>query len=112
LAQIAAENGDREGVESDSGRDLGAMAPAAVLYQRHVPLRSVCLVARVLPVHDCRLSNGRLYTWIFNNTRRSTLAAILSHFVSNFTYELANVTAQTNLYSNLWIIAAIAVVAL
>ena len=54
-----------------------------------------------------------IYTWIFNNTRSSTLAAILFHFMSNVTYELANVTAGTNFYSTLlWIIAAIAVVAL
>lgn len=53
------------------------------------------------------------YTWIFNNTRRSTLAAILFHFMSNVTYELANATAGTNVYATLlWIIAAIAVVAL
>jgi membrane protease YdiL (CAAX protease family) len=54
-----------------------------------------------------------IYTWIFNNTRRSTLAAILFHFMSNLTYGLANATAGTNAYSTLlWIIAAIAVVAL
>lgn len=53
-----------------------------------------------------------IYTWIFNNTRRSTLAAILFHFMSNVAYELANVTDRTNLYSSLlWILAAIAVVA-
>ncbi len=54
-----------------------------------------------------------ILTWIFNNTHRSTLAAILFHFMANLTYELANVTPGTNLYSTLlWIIAAIAVVAL
>ena len=54
-----------------------------------------------------------ILTWIFNNTRRSTLAAILFHFMANLTYQLANVTAGTNFYSTLlWIIAAIAVVAL
>jgi CAAX protease family protein len=54
-----------------------------------------------------------ILTWIFNNTRRSTLAAILFHFMANLTYGLANVTAGTNFYSTLlWIIAAIAVVAL
>ncbi len=52
-----------------------------------------------------------IYTWIFNNTRRSTLAAILFHFMSNVTAELANVTNRTNLYSTLlWIVAAIVVV--
>ncbi|HSQ03787.1 MAG TPA: type II CAAX endopeptidase family protein [Burkholderiales bacterium] len=54
-----------------------------------------------------------ILTWIFNNTRRSTLGAILFHFMANLTYQLANVTAGTNFYSTLlWIIAAIAVVAL
>lgn len=54
-----------------------------------------------------------IVTWIFNNTRRSTLAAILFHFMANLTYELVNVTAGTNLYSTLlWIVAAIAVVAM
>jgi membrane protease YdiL (CAAX protease family) len=54
-----------------------------------------------------------IYTWIFNNTRRSTLAAILFHFMSNVSAEFANVTDRTNLYQTLlWIIAAIVVVAL
>jgi CAAX protease family protein len=47
-----------------------------------------------------------IYTWIFNNTRRSTFAAILFHFVSNFTYLFANTTAGTNLYSTLLLIVA------
>lgn len=39
------------------------------------------------------------------------LAAILFHFMSNLTAELANVTDRTNLYSTLlWIVAAIVVV--
>jgi membrane protease YdiL (CAAX protease family) len=54
-----------------------------------------------------------IYTWIFNNTRRSTLAAIIFHFMSNVTAELTNATAGTNFYSTLlWVIAALAVVAL
>ena len=53
-----------------------------------------------------------IFTWIFNNTRRSTLAAILFHFMANLTYEVARPTARTNFYAVLlWIIAAIAVVA-
>ncbi|HUL90136.1 MAG TPA: type II CAAX endopeptidase family protein [Pseudolabrys sp.] len=52
-----------------------------------------------------------IFTWIFNNTRRSTLAAILFHFIANLTPDLVNVTAGTNFYSTLlWIIAAIIVV--
>lgn len=53
-----------------------------------------------------------ILTWIFNNTRRSTLAAILFHFAANVAYELANVTAGTTLSSTLLlIVAAVAVVA-
>jgi membrane protease YdiL (CAAX protease family) len=53
-----------------------------------------------------------IYTWIFNNTRRSTLAAILFHFASNFTYLFANTTPGTNLCATLlWVLAAIVVVA-
>jgi uncharacterized protein len=52
-----------------------------------------------------------ILTWIFSNARRSTLAAILFHFIANATYELGNVTARTNFYSTLlWIVAVIAVV--
>lgn len=51
-------------------------------------------------------------TWIHNNTQRSTLAAILFHFMANVSYELTNVTERTNLYSTLlWIVAAIVVIA-
>ncbi len=58
------------------------------------------------------IATAAIYTWMFNNTRRSTLAAILFHFMSNLTAGLANATAGTNLYSSLlWIVAAIAVVA-
>lgn len=51
-----------------------------------------------------------IVAWIFNNTRRSTLAAILFHFACNATYELGNVTARTNLYATLlWIAAAVVI---
>lgn len=53
-----------------------------------------------------------ILTWIFNNTGRSTLGAILFHFVANLTYVLANVSAGTNFFSTLlWIVAAIVVIA-
>lgn len=59
------------------------------------------------------ISPAVIYTWIFNNTRRSTLAAILFHFMSNLTYELAHPTARANFFATLlWILAAIAVAAL
>jgi len=51
-----------------------------------------------------------IFTWIFNNTRRSTLAAILFPFMVVFTYTLLNATLRTQLYSTaLWILAAIVV---
>ncbi len=54
-----------------------------------------------------------IYTWIFNNTHRSTLAAIIFHFVSNITAELTNATTGTNFYATLlWVIAAVVIVAL
>jgi CAAX protease family protein len=53
-----------------------------------------------------------IYTWIFNNTRRSTLAAIVFHFMSNVTYEIGNVSDGTFLYATLlWFLSAIVVVA-
>jgi len=51
-----------------------------------------------------------MFTWIFNNTRRSTLAVILFHFMVVFVDELVNLTWRTNLYSTiLWLLAAISV---
>ncbi len=59
------------------------------------------------------IATAIIYTWIFNNTRCSTLAAIIFHFMGNVTTELTNATAGTNFYSALlWIIAAIVIVAL
>ncbi len=58
------------------------------------------------------VSTAVIYTWIFNNTRRSTLGAILFHFVSNVTAEFTNATAGTNFSATLLlIIAAVIVVA-
>lgn len=39
-----------------------------------------------------------LYTWICNNNRRSTLSAILFHFMTNFTGELLKPSARSALY--------------
>ncbi len=53
-----------------------------------------------------------ILTWIFNNTRRSTLGAIVFHFMANVSYGIANVSDETNLYATLlWLVAAAAVVA-
>lgn len=51
-----------------------------------------------------------LYTWIYNNTRRSILSAVLFHFMVNFMGELFELSARAELYQVLlWIVAAIAV---
>lgn len=42
-----------------------------------------------------------IMTWIFNHTQRSTLGAILFHFVTNLSYVLGNVTIGTTLYATL-----------
>ena len=52
-------------------------------------------------------------SWIFNNTRGSTLGAILFHFTVNFAFTIGNVTAGTNLHATLlWVMSAGAVVTL
>lgn len=54
-----------------------------------------------------------IMTWIFNNTRGSTLAAILFHFMVNFAFAIGNVTAGTNFYATVvWVVAAVGVVTL
>jgi membrane protease YdiL (CAAX protease family) len=51
-----------------------------------------------------------LYSWVFNNNRRTTLSAILFHFMTNFTGELFTLPVRVEAYKTLWIvIAAIAV---
>lgn len=51
-----------------------------------------------------------LFTWIYNNTNRSTLSAILFHFMANFTGELMPLTEQGRLYSTLLLTAVSAIV--
>jgi membrane protease YdiL (CAAX protease family) len=59
------------------------------------------------------IATAVIYTWIFNNTCRSTLAAIIFHFMGNVTAEFSNTTSGTNFYSTLlWIVAAITAVSL
>lgn len=53
-----------------------------------------------------------ILTWIFNNTRRSTLGAIVFHFMANVAYGIGNASDAANLYATLlWIVAAAAVLA-
>ena len=50
------------------------------------------------------------FTWIYNNTGRSTLAVILFHSMVNFTGELIALTERADTYSiALWFVAAIIV---
>lgn len=52
-----------------------------------------------------------VFTWIFNNTNRSTLAAMLFHFMVNFVGELVVLSPQADLYSIvLWILAAVVII--
>lgn len=52
-----------------------------------------------------------LMTWVYNNTGRSILSAIMIHFMGNFTGELLNLPDQMEYYKAIWtVVAAIAVV--
>ena len=52
-----------------------------------------------------------LFTWIYNNTGRSTLSAILFHFMINFSAELLPLPDRGRLYSLLLILVVTAAVA-
>ena len=53
------------------------------------------------------------FTWIYNNTGRSTLAVILFHSMVNFTGELIALTERADTYSIvLWFVAAIGITAI
>ncbi len=53
------------------------------------------------------------FTWIYNNTRRSTLAVILFHAMVNFTGEVMAITERADVISIfLWFVAAIGIVVL
>lgn len=53
-----------------------------------------------------------LMTWVYNNNRRSTLSAILFHFMVNLVGELFDLTLRAEaIYILLWIAAAIGVTA-
>lgn len=51
-----------------------------------------------------------VFTWIYNNTNRSTLAVILFHSMVNFTGELLTLSERADTYSILlWFVAAIGI---
>lgn len=53
------------------------------------------------------------FTWIYNNTNRSTLAVILLHSMVNFTGELLTLSERADSYSILlWFVAAISITAI
>jgi membrane protease YdiL (CAAX protease family) len=57
-----------------------------------------------------KIPQSILMTWIYNHTRRSTLSAILLHFMVNLVGELLQLTQRAELYTVVaWIIAAAAV---
>jgi membrane protease YdiL (CAAX protease family) len=59
------------------------------------------------------LPQSVLMTWIYNNTQRSTLSAVLFHFMINFTGQLFELTKGAELYQGLlWIATAVAITAL
>ena len=53
------------------------------------------------------------FAWIYNNTRRSTLAVILFHAMVNLTGELIALTERADTYSiALWFVAAVGITAI
>lgn len=56
------------------------------------------------------LATSVIMTWLFNNTRRSTLAAIGFHFTANLAYVLAGLTDRLNVYATLLWLAAAAII--
>ena len=54
-----------------------------------------------------------LFTWIYNNTHRSTLSAILFHFMINFSGELLPLTEQARIIGLILVtLASITVIAI
>jgi membrane protease YdiL (CAAX protease family) len=51
-----------------------------------------------------------LYTWIYNNNRRSTMSAVLFHFVGNFTGELFTLPDRAESFKVLLVVVAALVV--
>jgi membrane protease YdiL (CAAX protease family) len=51
-----------------------------------------------------------VFTWIYNNTNRSTLAVILFHAMVNFTGELILLSKNADtIYSLLWFVVALGI---
>ncbi|MCU4973870.1 CPBP family intramembrane metalloprotease [Halobacteria archaeon AArc-m2/3/4] len=53
-----------------------------------------------------------LYTWLYNNTERSVLAAIVFHFLANATGQLLELSSEAQVYQTVATIALVVVVVL
>jgi membrane protease YdiL (CAAX protease family) len=52
-----------------------------------------------------------VFSWIYNNTRRSILAAILFHAMVNFSGEIIAISRRADIYATLlWGLSAVAIV--
>jgi uncharacterized protein len=88
----------------------------------HMPLFFMrgTLMSDVFPLWSSRfwvamgpgiLAGAVLMTWVYNNTGRSTLAAVLLHFMMNFTGEFLRLPGDLKNYQFFWqILIAIAVI--
>jgi membrane protease YdiL (CAAX protease family) len=75
-------------------------------YQHNLGVGSLAFWAFMIGVVPLSFS----FTWIYNNTLRSTLAVILFHSMVNFTGELIAITERADAYSILlWIVVAVAI---
>lgn len=70
------------------------------------------LLSEVLPLGSTQfwvsmgpgiLATAVVMTWIYNNTQRSTLAAILVHFMMNFTLEFLRLPGDLKTYQFVWL---------
>ena len=77
------------------------------------------LMSEVFPLGSVRfwiafgpgiLAESVIMTWIYNNTQRSTLSAILFHFMMNFTGEFLRLPGDFKNYQFLWLIVIAIVV--
>lgn len=58
------------------------------------------------------VASSVLYTWIYNNTRRSTLSAILIHFMENYVGELFALSEGAEVYYFAFKVVAVALIVL
>jgi membrane protease YdiL (CAAX protease family) len=60
-----------------------------------------------------KIPQSIIMTWLYNNSQRSTVTAILFHFMINFVGELLNLSLRAEtIYTASWWVAALFVVVL